>query len=178
MLASCSARRSNTSELRERSRRRMSYSKRKIRVMVVDDSAVMRKMIPRLLDNDDEIEVVATALDGDFAIMKIEQARPDVVTLDVDMPRMDGITALRHIAARYEIPVLMLSSFTTVGAALTLKALGMGAVDFVCKPASPDMIREMSAELIAKIKAAARSKVVELNYKQTPCLTAKPNWNW
>jgi two-component system, chemotaxis family, protein-glutamate methylesterase/glutaminase len=162
----------------ERGWTNMPLVNRKIRVMVVDDSAVMRKMIPGLLARDDEIEVVATALDGDFAIMKIEQARPDVVTLDVDMPRMDGITALRHIAARYEIPVLMLSSFTTVGAALTLKALEMGAVDFVCKPSSPDRIGEMSAELIAKIKAAARSKVVELNYKQSPNLSAKPNGKW
>ena len=156
----------------------MPLDKKKIRVMVVDDSAVMRKMIPKLLARDDEIEVVATALDGDFAIMKIEQARPDVVTLDVDMPRMDGITALRHIVASYGIPVLMLSSYTTVGAALTLKALEMGAVDFICKPASADRIGEMSAELIAKIKAAARSKVVELSSRQWPGPIAKTNGSW
>jgi two-component system chemotaxis response regulator CheB len=156
----------------------MSYSKRKIRVMVVDDSAVMRKMIPRLLENDDEIEVVATALDGDFAIMKIEQVKPDVVTLDIDMPRMDGITALRHIVAEYAIPVLMLSSLTTEGAALTLKALQMGAVDFICKPASADRIGEMAAELIAKIKAAARSQVVELSHLESGDSTAKANGSW
>ena len=163
---------------RERCERHMSLGKRKIRVMVVDDSAVMRKLIPRLLDKDDEIEVVATALDGDFAIMKIEQAKPDVVTLDVDMPRMDGITALRHIVERYGIAVLMLSSFTTEGAALTLKALELGAVDFICKPASSDRMGEMSSELIAKIKAAARSQVVELSYGQSRGPVAKPNGSW
>lgn len=156
----------------------MPLDNRKIRVMVVDDSAVMRKMIPKLLARDDEIEVVATALDGDFAIMKIEQVKPDVVTLDVDMPRMDGITALRHIAERYSIPVLMLSSFTTEGAALTLKALELGAVDFICKPASADRIGEMASELIAKIKAAARSKFVELSYAQWPRPIEKPNGSW
>jgi two-component system chemotaxis response regulator CheB len=156
----------------------MSYSKRKIRVMVVDDSALMRKMIPGLLERDDEIEVVATALDGDFAIMKMEQVKPDVVTLDIDMPRMDGITALRHIVARYATPVLMLSSLTTEGAALTLKALEMGAVDFICKPASVDRIGEMAAELIAKIKAATRSKVVELSHLEAPGGAANSGGAW
>src|SRR5215470_10421298 len=81
----------------------------KIRVLVVDDSAVMRKVIPSLLSRDDEIEVVATAIDGDFALSKIENLKPDVVTLDVDMPRMDGITALGLIVSKHRVPVLMLS---------------------------------------------------------------------
>jgi two-component system chemotaxis response regulator CheB len=134
--------------------------KNKIRVLVVDDSAVMRKMIPSLLSRDDEIEVVATAIDGDFALGKIEQLKPDVVTLDVDMPRMDGITTLGLIVSKYRVPVLMLSSLTTRDAALTLKALEMGAVDFICKPRGAGRVGEMAAELISKVKGAARSRLV------------------
>src|SRR5205085_12494353 len=106
----------------------------KIRVLVVDDSAVMRKLISNLLARDDEIEVIATAIDGDFALSKIEQLRPDVVTLDVEMPRMDGLTTLERIVSTYHLPVVMLSSFTERGAAATMRALEKGAVDFVCKP--------------------------------------------
>lgn len=131
-----------------------------IKVLVVDDSAVMRKLIPRILNEDKEIEVVATAMDGDFAIRKIEQLKPDVITLDVDMPRMDGISTLNHIVSKFRTPVLMLSSHTTWGASLTLKSLEIGAVDFVCKPSSPARIGEMADELISKVKAAARSKLV------------------
>src|SRR5499427_2830610 len=136
--------------------------KNKIRVLVVDDSAVMRKMIPSLLSRDEEIEVVATAIDGDFALGKIEQLKPDVVTLDVDMPRMDGITTLGLIVSKHRVPVLMLSSLTTRDAALTLKALEMGAVDFICKPrGGTGKLNEMGSELVAKIKAAARSTVIQ-----------------
>src|ERR1700759_2766433 len=103
----------------------------KVRVIVVDDSAVMRKLISNLLVRDGDVEVIATAIDGDFALGKIEQMRPDVVTLDVEMPRMDGLTALRHIVSHYKLPVVMLSSFTERGAAATMKALEMGAVAFV-----------------------------------------------
>src|SRR5215467_940319 len=139
----------------------MDSSKRKIRVLVVDDSAVIRKLIPTLLGQDEEIEVVATAIDGDFAINKIQQMQPDVITLDVDMPRMDGITALGVIVSKHRIPVLMLSSLTTRDAALTMKALEMGAVDFICKPRGTGRMGEMSGELVAKIKAAARSTVIQ-----------------
>jgi two-component system chemotaxis response regulator CheB len=135
----------------------------KIRVLVVDDSAVMRKLISNCLERDSEIEVIATAIDGDFALSKIEQLRPDVVTLDVDMPRMDGITALGHIVAKHDIPVVMLSSLTARGAALTMRALEKGAVDFICKPVGPSRVGEMAEELISKIKGASRGKVVAAN---------------
>ncbi|MGH9761887.1 MAG: protein-glutamate methylesterase/protein-glutamine glutaminase, partial [Blastocatellia bacterium] len=92
---------------------------------------------------------------------KIEQLRPDVVTLDVDMPRMDGITTLGVIVQKHKVPVLMLSSLTTRDAALTLKALEMGAFDFICKPNGPGRIGEMADELIYKVKAAARSRMIE-----------------
>jgi two-component system chemotaxis response regulator CheB len=135
----------------------------KIRVLVVDDSAVMRKLISKCLEQDSEIEVIATAIDGDFALSKIDQLKPDVVTLDVDMPRMDGITALSHIVAKHDIPVVMLSSLTARGAALTMRALEKGAVDFICKPGGPSQIGEMADELISKIKGASRGKLVAAN---------------
>jgi two-component system chemotaxis response regulator CheB len=138
----------------------MDVHAKKLRVLVVDDSAVMRKLIADLLVRDPEIEVVATAMDGDFAITRIEQLRPDVVTLDVDMPRMDGITALGLIMAKHKLPVLMVSSLTARDAALTLRALQMGAVDFVCKPKDLRGIGAMAEELISKIKAAARNPMV------------------
>jgi two-component system chemotaxis response regulator CheB len=138
----------------------MQSDKKKIRVLVVDDSAVMRKMIPGLLERDSELEVVATAIDGDFALNKVEQLKPDVVTLDIDMPRMDGLTALSHIVSKHGIPVIMLSSLTTRGATLTMRALEMGAVDFICKPKATIQIGDMAGELISKIKAAARSNAV------------------
>jgi len=143
----------------------MQVETNKIRVMVVDDSAVMRKLISNLLARDSEIEVIATAIDGDFALSKIEQMKPDVVTLDVEMPRMDGLTTLDHIVSKYRLPVVMLSSFTERGAAATMQALEMGAVDFVCKPKVASQIGGMADELISKVKAAARSDVAALNLR-------------
>ncbi|MFL6274027.1 MAG: chemotaxis response regulator protein-glutamate methylesterase [Blastocatellia bacterium] len=135
----------------------------KIRVLVVDDSAVMRKLISNLLARDDEIEVIATAIDGDFALGKIEQVKPDVVTLDIEMPRMDGLTTLERIVTEHRLPVVMLSSFTERGAEATMKALEKGAVDFVCKPKVASQIAGLADELISKVKGAARSEVATLN---------------
>lgn len=136
----------------------MGVNGRKIKVLVVDDSAVMRKLVSNLLERDAEIEVIATAIDGTFALNKVDQLRPDVVTLDVNMPRMDGLTALQQIVSRYAIPVVMLSSLTTTGARLTLQSLEMGAFDFVCKPKGSSQMGDVADELIEKVKAAARSR--------------------
>jgi two-component system chemotaxis response regulator CheB len=141
----------------------MEPSKRKIRVLVVDDSALMRKLISNLLERDEDIEVIATAIDGYFALSKVAHLRPDVVTLDVDMPRMDGITALSEMVSKHRIPVIMLSALTTRGASLTMQALEKGAVDFVCKPRSPAHVGEMADELLSKVKGAARSNLVALS---------------
>jgi two-component system, chemotaxis family, protein-glutamate methylesterase/glutaminase len=141
----------------------MQSEKKKIRVLVVDDSALMRKLISNLLGKDPELEVIATAIDGCFALTKVEQLKPDVVTLDVDMPRMDGLTALAEMVSKHRVPVIMLSSLTTRGAALTMQALEKGAVDFVCKPTGTARLPEMADELVSKIKAAARTNVLALS---------------
>jgi two-component system chemotaxis response regulator CheB len=141
----------------------MQFNERKIRVLVVDDSAVMRRLISDLLQRDKDIEVVATAIDGDFALNKIETLKPDVVTLDVDMPRMDGLTTLRYIVSKHHIPVVMLSLLTSKGAMMTMNALEIGAFDFVCKPNNSAEIFRMADELILKVKGAARSRAVLLS---------------
>src|SRR5579862_2222279 len=106
----------------------------KIRVLVVDDSALMRKLIPQTLLHDNSIEVVGTAMDGLIGLKKIMELHPHVVTLDLDMPRMDGIETLRVITRKYQLPVIIVSSQTEQGARATLKALAQGAFDFVQKP--------------------------------------------
>src|SRR6202048_2941325 len=132
----------------------------KIRVLVVDDSALMRKLIPQMLAADESIEVVGTAMDGTFCLKKIDELKPNVVTLDLEMPGMNGIDTLKEIMRRHPVPVIVVSSHSTEGASVTLRALGLGAFDFVTKPkdASTHMT-EASKELIAKVKAAAESKI-------------------
>jgi two-component system, chemotaxis family, protein-glutamate methylesterase/glutaminase len=137
----------------------MQVDRKRIKVLVVDDSAVMRRLVASTLESDGDIEVVATAIDGDFALSKIEQLKPDVITLDVDMPRMDGMLALRHIVSRYGIPVIMLSSLTSKGAECTMRALSLGAVDFICKPKGMQQVDSMAEELILKVKGAARNRL-------------------
>jgi two-component system, chemotaxis family, protein-glutamate methylesterase/glutaminase len=131
-----------------------------IRVLVVDDSALMRKLIPQMLATDPSIEVVGTAMDGSFCLKKIEELQPGVVTLDLEMPGMNGIDALKEIMRRHPVPVIVFSSHSTDGASVTLKALGLGAFDFVTKPKDAGAHRaETARELIAKVKAAAESKL-------------------
>ena len=132
----------------------------KVRVLVVDDSALMRKLIPQILERDDSIEVVGTAMDGSFGLKKIEELKPQVVTLDLEMPGMNGIDMLKQTMRKlYPVPVIVVSSYSTEGASITFKALGLGAVDFVAKPKDVSTrMPEIAAELIAKIKAASLSK--------------------
>jgi two-component system chemotaxis response regulator CheB len=132
-------------------------------VLVVDDSALMRKLIPRIVGRCSSIQVVGTAMDGAFALAKIEELKPAVITLDLEMPRMDGIETLREIRRKHRIPVIVVSAHTTEGASTTFKALAMGAFDFVAKPADAASMRmdEIGAELIAKIKVAAHAAMVE-----------------
>ena len=131
----------------------------RIRVLVVDDSALMRKLIPAILATDPSIEVVGTAMDGAFALKKIEELRPDVVTLDLEMPRMDGMETLRLIMRRAPMPVVLFSTHSKEGAYATLKALALGAIDFVPKPqdAAAGHLESIAAHLIEKIKVAKRA---------------------
>ncbi len=131
----------------------------KIRVLVVDDSALMRKLIPQILLSDATIEVVGTAMDGLIGLRKIQELRPHVVTLDLDMPRMDGIEMLREITRKHHVPVIVVSAHTEEGASLTLKALSLGAFDFVTKPqdAASGRLQQIASELALKIKVAASS---------------------
>jgi two-component system, chemotaxis family, protein-glutamate methylesterase/glutaminase len=131
----------------------------RIRVLVVDDSALMRKLIPTILERDPSIEVIGTAMDGAFALKKIEEFHPDVVTLDLEMPRMDGIEALRLIMRRAPMPVIVFSTHSREGAYSTFKALALGAIDFVAKPrdAAAGHLDAIAVELIEKIKVAKRA---------------------
>lgn len=130
----------------------------RIRVLVVDDSAFMRRVIADLLGSDPAIEVVGVARDGEEAVAKAAALAPDVVTLDVEMPRMDGLEALRRIMATAPCPVVMVSSLTRHGADVTVRALALGAVDFVPKPSGPVSLdlHRVRDELVRKVKVAAR----------------------
>ena len=104
-----------------------------IKVLVVDDSLVMRKAISRMLSKDANIQVVGTANDGRDALEKIETLKPDVITMDIEMPVMDGLEALRQIMSKNPIPVIMMSALTKEGAEITMEALSLGACDYVTK---------------------------------------------
>lgn len=133
--------------------------KGRLRVLVVDDSALMRKLIPMILERDPDIEVVGTAMDGAFALRKIAELHPDVVTLDLEMPRMDGIETLRMIMRSAPLPVIVFSTHSREGAYSTFKALALGAIDFVAKPkdAAAGHLDPVAYELIEKIKVAKRA---------------------
>ncbi|HAI86461.1 MAG TPA: chemotaxis response regulator protein-glutamate methylesterase [Firmicutes bacterium] len=128
-----------------------------VSVLVADDSAFMRKVISDLIASDPGITVTGTARDGSDCIQKARSIRPDVITLDVEMPVMDGLTALPVLTSELGIPVVMLSSLTQAGAEVTLRALSLGAVDFIPKPSGAISldIAVVRDELITKIKAAA-----------------------
>jgi len=133
----------------------------KISVLIVDDSALMRRMLGDILSSDPRIKVIGMAKDGIECLSKIRQLSPDVVTLDVEMPNKDGLTALEEIMKNKPIPVIMVSSLTQEGAQTTLKALALGCVDFVGKPSGAISvnIKEIGAELISKVVMAKSARV-------------------
>ncbi len=137
----------------------------KTRVLIVDDSAVVRNIFTRELSRDPEIEVVGTAPNPFVARDKIVKLKPDVVTLDIEMPRMDGITFLTKLMRHYPMPVIVVSSLTAKGGDLALEAIQAGAVDVMSKPGAAYTVGDMSVELIDKIKAAARVDVQKANSK-------------
>ena len=133
----------------------MSTLNDKIRVLVVDDSAVVRNVFSTELARDPQIEVVGTATDPYVARNKILQLEPDVITLDLEMPRMDGITFLRKLMHFHPMPVVVVSSLTPARGTMALEALEIGAVDVLCKPGAAYKVGDLSVQLIDKVKAAA-----------------------
>jgi len=133
----------------------------KTRVLIVDDSALMRKLLTEILNSDSSIEVVGTAMDAYVAREKIKALKPDVLTLDVEMPKMDGLQFLSNLMRLHPMPVIMVSSLTENGAEVTMRALDLGAVDFVSKP-KVDLahsLEDCAADIIEKVKAAAMARV-------------------
>lgn len=150
---------------------------KKVKVLIVDDSALARNILTKGLDSDPELEVIGSAPNVYIARDKIVMQKPDVVTLDVEMPRMDGVEFLKRLMPQYPIPVVMVSAMTAPGAETTLEALEYGAIDFVLKPSSSfgSGLEEMIEDLRAKIKAAAKADVSYWkNQWYTPGKTRKP----
>lgn len=135
-----------------------------IKVLIVDDSALVRQLLTEMISADAAFEVVGSAADPFVARDKIKQLKPDVLTLDVEMPRMDGLTFLENLMRLHPLPVLMVSSLTERGAEVTLQALDLGAVDFVTKPKLDvkNGLTEQAEQLRAKLKAAARARLPAL----------------
>lgn len=131
----------------------------KTRVLVVDDSALVRKLFSSALSEDPEIEVVGTAPDPYVARDKIVMLKPDVITLDLEMPRMDGLVFLRKLMRYYPLPVIIVSSLTPKGSEMALEAMGAGAIDVLCKPGSAYSVEDLTVQLCDKVKAAARARM-------------------
>lgn len=150
---------------------------RKIKVLIVDDSAVVRNTMAEIIDGDPELEVIGTAGDPFVAAKKLEQVVPDVISLDVEMPRMDGLTFLRKIMTQHPIPVVMCSTLTEKGSETLMRALEYGAVDIIQKPklGTKKFLEESRIRITDAIKAAARAnvrKVVSKAVKVQPKLSA------
>ncbi|NVJ60333.1 MAG: chemotaxis response regulator protein-glutamate methylesterase [Gammaproteobacteria bacterium] len=136
---------------------------KKTKVLIVDDSALIRLLLSEILSNDNEIEVVGVASDPFEAREKIKRTSPDVITLDIEMPKMDGLTFLKNLMRLRPMPVVMISTLTQKGADVTLQALELGAFDFVCKPSKDvkENLSEYGEEICRKVKAAAESRPQE-----------------
>jgi two-component system chemotaxis response regulator CheB len=141
-----------------------------ISVLIVDDSALVRKLLTEILESDPHIDVVGTAMDPYQARDKIKLLKPDVITLDVEMPKMDGVSFLRNLMRLHPKPVVMISTLTEGGAKVTLDALEFGAVDFVAKPKLDlkNSLNDYSDEIIRKVKAAAKVNVNALEQSIAP----------
>ena len=151
----------------------MSEKKQKIRVLVVDDSAVVRQALVRVLESDPAITVIGHAPDPFVAAEKIKRLVPDVITLDVEMPRMDGITFLRKIMSQHPIPVVMCSTLTGSGSETALRALEYGAVEIITKPklGTKQFLEESRIRICDAVKAAAVSNLKKINPKRSRAIT-------
>jgi two-component system chemotaxis response regulator CheB len=132
---------------------------RKIRVLVIDDSAIVRKILSETLASETDIEVVGTAPDPIIALDKIQRLKPDVLTLDIEMPRMDGLTFLKQLMATRPMPVILVSSLAQSSIEIALEALRCGAVDVLAKPSGPYSVGELRASISSRIRTAARAKI-------------------
>jgi len=127
----------------------------------VDDSAIVRKILSGELSKEEDLEIVGTAPDPYIARDKIVRLKPDVILLDIEMPRMDGLTFLKKLMRYYPLPVIIVSSLAPKGSSAAIKALEIGAVEVMCKPGGPYSVEEMKADLVQKIRAAAKVKFIK-----------------
>jgi len=144
----------------------MLNNRKEIKVLIVDDSAVVRKVFFEELSKEKDLEVVGTAPDPFIARDKILKLKPDVVTLDIEMPRMDGITFLRKLMKYYPLPVIIVSSLTQAGSKLALEALSIGALEVISKPSAAYSVGDMSVQLAEKIRAVAKVSVKKIDATQ------------
>lgn len=144
------------------------------KVLIVDDSAIVRQKLQEELSKDPQIEVVGTAVDPFVARDKIVQLKPDVLTLDIEMPRMDGITFLKKLMQYYPLPVVVVSSLTPQGSELALEAMDAGAVEVMCKPGAAYTVGDLGIELCEKVKAAALVNVAKHCVPKTAAEGPKP----
>ncbi len=158
----------------KRSGRKGGKTKQHIRVLVVDDSAFMRKIIGDIVEQHPEMELAGTARNGEEALRKREKIDPDIMTMDLEMPRLDGISSLKQLMAKNPLPVIIVSSHTFEGSEITLEALNAGAVDFVPKPTglkSGETLEELKKTLPLKIKAAATARLDIVSHRETAKVT-------
>ena len=167
----------------------MGQAGKKIRVLVVDDSAIVRKLLTDAIAAEPDMEVVGTAPDPFVARDKILQLKPDVLTLDIEMPRMDGLTFLRQLMKHHPLPTVMISSLCQSSAQQTLEALRLGAVEVFAKPGGPYSVGELQTTLAMKIRAAAMARIrrevsepvpapiQRVHAEMTRPATATPSWN-
>ncbi|MBI9085927.1 MAG: chemotaxis response regulator protein-glutamate methylesterase [Desulfobacterales bacterium] len=150
----------------------MNREKKVIRVLVVDDSAVVRKVICRELERFADIEIVGTAVDPYVARDKIVKLRPDVITLDMEMPRMDGLSFLARLMKHFPLPVVVLSSLTPKNSETALKALDLGAIEVLCKPGEAYSTKDIAGPLARAIRAAAAARIEPRNGSRVPVTKA------
>ena len=153
---------------------------KKIQVLVVDDSAVVRQSLTAILESDPQIEVMGTAADPLIAVKKIMKQIPDVITLDIEMPRMNGLTFLRKIMSQHPIPVVVISSLTQEGTEVAMKALEYGASEIIGKPAmnAAQFFHDSKITICDAVKAASQAKLSRLKISSTPQATVvKPKYS-
>ena len=155
------------------------FVKDRIKLLIVDDSKIMRQVIAKIFETDDLIQVVGEASNGKEALEIIPQLNPDVITLDINMPVMDGLTTLKHVMIKHPTPVVMLSTLTKEGATMTFDTLKYGAVDFIHKPSNqhPESLGEQCQAVLKKVVLAANVRIGTMKYIRTRSKSPEPGAN-